>query len=396
MILSLDHCGLNDKLLKDVADIFSSTGSNLQVRKLRIGGKKLTNKGIADLLCRASASLSSLERLSFSFTQRSSSIADVIPLSSSFHCLRDLHVSDSPLGVSGIQSFEIAIQAHIFVDLERLSLPNTLTDDSDINGALLATLLPSIASHCLRLEYFNLSENNLGVPGASAVGELITISRSKLMLYLNDTNINAKAVAALFPRHSEPCRLSDLNVGNNPIGYDGLLAIFRILRSRSCLFNTTLHLSYIDLTTSVTKESQYQNILLPNTTNVLNLGPSFESRLTFLYLHGNSFSGDKVLILAECVRVCLSLEGLHCWHCSLTSSEVTSALDHLKYSGVSLKNLVWWDLSDNSIDDEGVNALIESIPKLFPSLEDVNLDDNPVSDDIKRRLEKTLPSLVSI
>ena len=398
LILQLVHCGLNDKLLKILADILSSAGSNLQVKQLSISGNKLTDKGIADLLCRASASLSSLKTLSFSFTQRSSGLADIIPLLSSFHCLKDLLLSDSPLGVSGIQCLEAAIQAGTFVDLDSLGLSNTLTDDADINGALLATLLPSIASHCPHLEDLDLSRNNLGVPGASAVGELITNSRNELWLDLRDTNINAKAVAALFPssRHSEPCCSSKFNLSKNPIGYDGLLAIFRMLRSRALLFNTTLHLDQIDLTTSVTTESQYRNILLSNTLNILNLGPSFESRLTSLYLYNNNFSGDKILILAECVRVCMSLEYLYCSNCSLTSSEVTALLDHLKHSGVRHKNLRKWDLSDNSIDDEGVNALIESIPKLFPSLVIVYLDDNPVSDEVKRRLKETLFSLVSM
>ena len=401
MILELYHCGLNDKLLKDLADILSSSGSNLQVRMLSISGNKLTDKGITDLLCRASASLSSLQTLSFSFTQSSSGIADIIPPLSSFHCLRYFYLYDSPLGVSGIQSLKAAIQARTFVDLMILSLPNTLTDDADINGALLAILLPSIASHCPHLEHLDLSKNNLGVPGASAVGELVTNNIiSKLRLYLSDTNINAKAVAALFPssRHSEPCCLNNLNLSKNPIGCDGLIALFRMLRSRTSLFPNTLDLSDIDLTTPDTSESQdqFHNILLPNTTNLLSLGPSFESRLICLYLNHNNFSGDKVLVLAECVRVCMSLEYFFCWNCSLASSKVTALLDHLKHSGVSHKNLGCWDLSNNSIDDEGVNALIESIPELFPSLVSVNLDDNPVSDGVKRRLEETLLSWVSM
>ena len=280
LILSLYDCGLNDKLLKDLANILSSAGSNLKVKKLVVIGNNLTDKGIADLLCRASDSLYSLESLSFSFKQSSSSCTvDIIPLSLSFRCLTSLFMSDSPLGVSGIQCLEAAIQVRTFVDLNRLSLSNTLTDDADINGALLATLLPSIASHCPHLWYFDLSKNTLGVPGASAVGELITNNRSQLDTNLSDTNINAKAGAALFPstRHSEPCCLSKLNLSKNPIVCDGLLAIFRMLRSRSCLFVTTLDLAYIDLTTSVTTESKYHNILLPNTLNVINLGPSFES-----------------------------------------------------------------------------------------------------------------------
>ena len=392
MILSLSYCGLNDKLLKNLTDILSSAGSNLQVKVLSIQGNKLTDKGISDLLSRASASLSSLESLSFSFTQSSSSIANIIPLSSSFHHLKDLLVSDSPLEVSGIQSLEAALQARTFVDLKRLSLPNTLTDDADINGALLATLLPPIVSHCPHMEYLNLSRNNLGVPGASAVGELTTNNRSELELDLRDTNINAKAVAALFPpaRHSESCCLRLFNLRKNPVGYDGLIAIFRMIRIKTC---SLLNLSDIDLTTPVTTEDQYHNILLPKTTNVLNLGPSFESRLTYLFLFDNNFSGDKVLILAECVRVCMSLTSLSCWNCSLTSSEVTALLDHLKHSGVIHKNLRQWNLRNNSIDDEGVNALIESKPKHFPSLMNVALRGNPVSDEIKRRLKETLSSL---
>ena len=132
VILGLDNCGLNDKLLKNLADILSSAGSKLQVSELSISGNKLTDKGIADLLCRASVSFSSLKTLSFSFTQCSSGTVDIIPLLSSFHCLRYLLVSDGPLGVSGIQSLEAAIHARTFVDLLSLRLSNTLTDDAGI------------------------------------------------------------------------------------------------------------------------------------------------------------------------------------------------------------------------------------------------------------------------
>ena len=38
MILRLDNCGLNDKLLKELTDILSSVGGNLQIKKLNIIG----------------------------------------------------------------------------------------------------------------------------------------------------------------------------------------------------------------------------------------------------------------------------------------------------------------------------------------------------------------------
>ena len=37
-------------------------------------------------------------------------------------------------------------------------------------------------------------------------------------------------------------------------------------------------------------------------------------------------------------------------------------------------------LSNNNIDDDGVAALIEQVPHMFPSLERVYLDHNPVSE----------------
>ena len=76
-------------------------------------------------------------------------------------------------------------------------------------------------------------------------------------------------------------------------------------------------------------------------------------------------------------------------------SYFTALFDHLKHSGVSHRNLWWWDLSNNSIDDKGVNALIESIPKLFPSLSHVFLNGNPVSDEVEKRLKETNLSWVS-
>ena len=95
--------------------------------------------------------------------------------------------------------------------------------------------------------------------------------------------------------------------------------------------------------------------------------------MTLLSLTYNNFSGDRVLILAECVRVCKSLERLYCRSCTLTSSEITKTLDHLKSNDASSINLRDWFLSDNSIDDVGVNALIKCAPELFPHLEFVSL-----------------------
>ena len=280
-----------------------------------------------------------------------------------------------------------------------------LTDDADINGALLATLSPSIASHCPRLQKLGLSSNNLGVPGASATSELLTNNNQYLLKFgysgrvlaffqkfeldLSNTNINAEAVASLNISSKPIC--CKLNLEDNPLGYDGLLAIFR---SETCPI-TELYLGNTGLTIPVNSESQYHNTQLPSTISVFNLGQAIENNtLIELNLSDNNFSGDKALILAECVRVCKSLGTLYCWRCSLTANEVLNISDHLESCGCSHENLRVWDLTSNSIDVEGVNALIESLPQLFPYLEKVNFDKIPVSGENNERLQKILKVII--
>ena len=370
--INLSFCGLTDKLLSKLADILASAGGKLLVRQLKMCGNKITGKGIADLFNRVSASFSSLCLVEVD----SNCITNVMSPYSSCKSITSLFISNNPLGVSGIQSLEAAIQAGVLVNLKKLCLSKTLTDDSDINGALLTMLLPSIASHCFLLQKLNLSRNNLGLPGATALGDIIFSEKSELELDLGCTNICAEAVAAFnMSGELSQCDYS-LNIKCNRIGYNGLLAILRLLRSETCPI-TTLDLTNTDLTTPVSC--------------AVNLGPALESsRLTQLYLSSNNFSGDKVLLLAECMQVCKSLDYLFCWRCALTSTEVIYILDYLTETGDCHKNLCVWSLLNNSIDDKGVNALIKRVPQLFPSLEDVNLLDNPVSGDVMNNLKKIL------
>ena len=378
--INLSDCGLTDKLLMNLANILSS--GELKVRELSLYGNKITDNGITDLFNRASASFSSLWDIDLS----SNSITDISSLFSSCNSVKYLYLSENPLRVSGIQSLETAVQAGVLVSLEWLYLSNTLTDDADINGALLATLSPSLASHCPHLKDFDLSINSLGLPGTNALVELITSSsRGKIFLDLSDTNINAEAALALTlsTKHCKNSRACKFDLKNNPLGYDGLLTIFEMLRSETCSI-TELYLdnTSTDIDSPFNTESLFHN---------LSLSPVLESsKLTLLSLSYNNFSGENVLILAECARVCKSLERLHCSHCSLTSSELIKITNHLKSNNSRKLKLRDWILSDNSIDDVGVNALIESAPELLPCLKFVSLLRNPVSGEVNERLTEML------
>ncbi len=319
MVIEIFGCVINDKLLKELTDILSNANGKLQVRELSLIQTKLLHKDVDNLLKRASAAFTDLNKLNLS----ENNFTDILWsfLHTSCMSLTLLYLSNNPLGVSGIQSFERAVQSGGLINLVCLELPHTLTDDADVNGALLTTLLQSIASHCARLVYLQLSGNNLGLPGSCSVVENI------------------------------PLGLNQINLGAT------------------------------HLTTSFHSESQYTvtcdmlNLLHPNS-------------LTRIHLNGSNFSGTaKTLLLAKFLQAFQSLIMINCSDCSLTSTDVIMLIRHLKSANVICWNLDSFSLKNNSIDDEGVIALTECLPELFPSLPDnalhgVFLPGNPVSKEL--------------
>ncbi len=144
MVISMEDCAINDKLLKELTDILSNSNGKLQVQELSLRQTKLSDKGVAD---RASASFTALDGLFLyqnNFTDIMSSFVHT-----SCTSLTELKLPHNPLGVSGIQSLETAVQSGALINLWRLELSNTLTDDADVNGALLHD--HPLTVHCLSL-----------------------------------------------------------------------------------------------------------------------------------------------------------------------------------------------------------------------------------------------------
>ncbi len=315
MVINISYCAIDDKLLKELTDILSNANGKLQVRSLSLRQTKLSEEGVADLFKRASASFTALDNVLLA----ENNFTDILFsfLHTSWTSLTKLDLSHNLLGVSGIQSLETAVQAGILVNLVALYLSNTLTDDADVNGALLTTLLQSITAHCSGLLILGLSNNNFGLPGLRSVVE------------------------------------------NIPLGLN------------------VIELGATHLTTSFHSESQYTV-----TCEMLNLHPN---SLTTMYLNGSNFSGTAgTLLLVKILKAFQSLKLLDCSDCSLTSADIIMLIHHLKSANVVCNS---FDLSNNSIDDEGVIALTECLPELFPSLESldedgVNLYGNPVSEEL--------------
>ncbi len=166
MRVRLCSCGLTDKLLKEFTDILSEANGKLKMSSVHFSNNKLTIKGMTDLFERAQSSFHALKSLSLMSNNISN--ANFLTRISCKH-LGFLVLSNNPLGVTGIQSLETGVQTRMLRNLFFLDLSNTLTDDVDINEALLTTLLPSLASHCSKLEQLCLSDNILSPQGMCTV-----------------------------------------------------------------------------------------------------------------------------------------------------------------------------------------------------------------------------------
>ena len=197
--IDLSQARIGDNLMEKLVASLSEVKGKFCLHRMNLCRNKLTDRCFAYLFNSPSFNFSFLKHLSLDYNHFKLDVSPLL-LSAPFNNLVFLFLSDNPLGVSGIQSLETAVQAGVLVSLEYLNLSNTLTDDADINGTLLTTLLSSIASHCPSLYEINLSENNLGVPGASALTEalpLLDSSRTFYCRYFSNTCINGEAVCAL-------------------------------------------------------------------------------------------------------------------------------------------------------------------------------------------------------
>ena len=370
--LNLGACRLGDEQLRELASILSNKRSKqLQVRKLYLYGNLISTKGITHLFEEASASFSDLKMLFLSFNN----IDDIAPSLriSSCSTLRSLILSNNVLVseyTNGILSLESVIQEGLLVNLKMLHLSHTLTDDADVNGALLNALLTAIASNCAQLNELDLSHNKLGIPGLCALREALPSLVKKVnefQLDLSDTNLTNEVILVQWATSDEEfkfgnCKLSLILSNNSKLECDGVLTILNMLASDLCTL-VKLYLENIDF----------------NTTELLHIYPQAVSSLLRLSLNRNNFSGDQVLVLIHFLLACTSLEYLYTVNCSISTSEISTMVAHLNLSDRSIKSLKYWFLDMNAIDDDGAAILKESKQELFPGLVDIFLHGNPVN-----------------
>ena len=324
-----------------------------------------------------------------------------------------LNLSGSRLTVSSLQALESAVHGDVLAKLEYLNLEGSLTSDADTNAKWLATL----SRHCPNLKHLDLSNNNLGVPGASALAKLhvsdeLNLSKTKFgdksltifvkslrvrILNLEDNDIHASGISCLADAAEKFWGALDLR--GNPLGLEGTIAVGRMLSSSHHSFFCKpyyVDLSRCDLTTAGGDLPSADSISYVAVGRQLCQMPR-TSTIETLILDHNSFTGDGIHILAGFIHLCPRLEYLSTSGCGITSDDLIWLLGKLKSSSPGLcSKLEYWSLHDNQIDGRGVSALIDHLP-LLPRLGcgiycfDINnLSNNPVThnSEVMERLEE--------
>ena len=314
--------------------------------------------------------------------------------------------------------------------MEQLHLQRSLTSDTDINGALLATSMDAILTHCTCLVKLNLSQNELGSPGGYALGALLSrqsivapnpsqggdrdlflfnsLRKKSWVVNVSESNLGDEGLCAFVDGVETTCHVQnlqlktnsisvlglsqlvsalsceriviqkepfmfllddDINVDDNPLGLESVVAIGKMLSSGHIGHSINMRLSRCQLTRfkGNTNSNGGKCLTAEEVKLQICLLPQ-SNAVTCLVLDYNNFSREGIHVLAGFLYLCPNLESLGCQNCAITSEDLTILLDQL----VELKSFS---------------------PNLCGKLRSWNLGDNEIDDSGATALLESLPSL---
>ena len=407
--------------MHDMDGLFDMSGVPVHAKKcdgvlteLGVIDCNLSDTFVCELLLRSSTAFHSLIILNLSGNQVGveaikafSSILQRVPSNT----LEILDLSNNPLEVSGLQALEDTVCCGVLRNLRQLNLQKSLelTNDADINGALLTTFTKALSEHSPMLKSLDLSQNNLSVSEASAISRG-SIYIKQGILNLNNTLLGDAGLDILLVENfDEEChvhtvslvcnnihgsgisllvdnlkRCRDIDLSDNPLGLEGVSAIGRSINDSCCQLNR-LVLSNCQLTMSGDNSStMHGEVVQDITQQFYQMAPN--NTLTTVELQSNDFSEERIHILAGIIYLCPNLECLNSNHCQINSNDFKLLLQQLIESQASspkvCSKLVQWDLKDNKIDDDGVSVtiIIDHLVSLFSHLGcDLKFYNNPIS-----------------
>lgn len=387
-----------------MAEVLGNKHGRVQVVELSISGGYLTENDMSLLFQSAASALQSVKSLKLYDNEISTTTfitGSPLMMKQVSYNLCSLNLSHNPLGTSGIQCLEDAIKAGSLSSLKKLIVQHTFTSDQDINGALLIMLCDSLSTHCPHLNHFDVSDNNLGVPGAQAIGSglhHINTQQEGFTLMLDNTELYDEGVYTFVSHLHSPCCLNCLDMSSNNISDNGVSHLFQ---SVSVSYNHNIMLWKLDLSENPINFEHILSLIISSSCSIGTLSlckcwltiyymqvrdqpvtSQIINTIKFLNLDENKFSGENVQILAKITNACPNLEAVSCCRCGITSDDLRYLLTQLSLSFI--RQLQAWWLNDNEIDDSGISALIESLP-LFSLSCSFRIEGNPISSEIQEK-----------
>ena len=224
IVIDFVNCNLSDKQILVLSDALVSKRENLQVEELNLSNNKLSDTGISLLIQRTPSMFSSLKMLDLGSNSIGAkglhTVMTTLASTSGVSCLTEVCLLYNPLGVDGFRVLESSVKAGTLANLELLHLCGSFTGDADTNGRILLTFAEALLAHCHNLEYIDLSENTLGVPGAYALGGVMSQlaqQKSGFGVSLNEVMLGDEGVSAFVQSLQGVCPLSVLGMKGNHI-----------------------------------------------------------------------------------------------------------------------------------------------------------------------------------
>ena len=205
--------GVRDNQIRTLADILASKQGKLQVTCLYMSCNKLTGKCVSNTLHRVSPGYKSDTKLE---PKSAKSVPSQCGLS-------ELGISNDSHGVCGLQVLVNAIRDDLFSSLKVLALAESLTSDADTNDNWLTTLMDALSTCCPHLDSLQLSSNNLGVAGASAVAKgLSKLQHQSFVLYLSESSLGDDGLKAFVDNIERVYNFWHLSLTGNDIHAAGV------------------------------------------------------------------------------------------------------------------------------------------------------------------------------
>ena len=153
--------------------------------------------------------------------------------------ITSLDLSGSRLTVAGLQALENIVCGDLLAKLEELVLAGSLTSNTDTNAAWLIMFGEALSVHCPHLNSLDLSHNNLGVPGTSALVGCDFLTKYTLKIKIlrlagsltSDADSNATFVEALLAYCPN---IENLDLSNNNLCVSDVSVLSRICDHLTC------------------------------------------------------------------------------------------------------------------------------------------------------------------